>query len=251
MPRPLLAAALALGLAAPLALPADAFDITSMTPGDKAAFGAAVKDWLLANPEVLIEMSQKLEARQYADQAEGDRRMMAEHHDAIFADPASWAGGNLQGDITVVEFMDYRCGYCRKAQAEVEELVRTDGNIRFVVKELPILGEASTLSSKFAIAVRLVGGDAAYKSAHDTLMTLRGEPTEAALARLAGQLGLEAEAVMARMEAPEVAAIIAANRDLAQRLDIQGTPTFVVDDIMVRGYVPLDGMRKIVADARG
>ena len=251
MPRPFLAAALALGLAAPLALPAGAFDVTAMTPADKAAFGAAVKDWLLAHPEVLIEMSQKLEAQQYADQVDGDLRMMAEHHDAIFADPASWVGGNLQGDITVVEFMDYRCGYCRKAQADVEELVKTDGNIRFVVKELPILGEASTLSSKFAIAVRLVGGDAAYKTAHDTLMALRGEPTEATLARLAGQLGLEADAVMARMETPEVEAIITANRDLAQRLDIQGTPSFVVDDIMVRGYVPLDGMRKIVADARG
>lgn len=247
MPRPFLAAALALGLAAP----AGAFDITAMDPAEKAAFGAAVKEWLLANPDVLIEMSQKLEAQQYAAQADSDRDLLASQSAALFDDPASWVGGNPEGDVTVVEFMDYRCGYCRKAQAEVEELVASDGNIRFVIKEFPILGEASLQSSKFAIAVRQIGGDDAYKRAHDALIALRGEPDDGTLGRLAADLGLESAAVLARMETPEVAAVIEANHALAQRLQLEGTPSFVVEDTMVRGYVPLDGMRKIVAGVRG
>lgn len=247
MRRPLLTAALALALASP----AGALDLSAMSPEEKAAFGTAVRGWLLENPDILIEMSQKLEAKQYEQQAANDRQVMTDSHDAIFNDPASWVGGNLQGDITVVEFMDYRCGYCRKAQAEVEELVKSDGNIRYVVKELPVLGEASTISSKFAIAARLMGGDGVYEKAHAALMSLRGEPNEGTLKRLAGDLGLDAKAVAARMESAEVAAIIEANHDLARKLDIQGTPTFVIDDTMVRGYVPLDGMRQIVAGARG
>lgn len=245
-PRPFLAAALMFGLAAP----AGAFDINAMTPAERTAFGEAVKTWLMDNPEVLIEMSQKLEQRQYASQADNDRALLDEHRAALFEDAASWVGGNPEGDITVVEFMDYRCGYCRKAQSDVEELVKSDGNIRLVIKEFPVLGEASILSSKFAIAVRQVGGDAAYKRAHDALITLRGEPNAATLSRLASDMKLDAKAVMARMESPEVAAIIEANHALGEKLQIQGTPTFVVDDTFVRGYVPLDGMRQIVAGAR-
>lgn len=249
MPRLPTLTALALVLALP-ALPAAAFDIQAMSVEDKAAFGAAVKDWLLENPDVLIEMSQRLDAQQQADQASADRAMLADNHAAIFEDPNSWVGGNPAGDITVVEFMDYRCGYCRQAQADVEKLVSTDGNIRYVVKEFPILGAASLISSKFAIAVRQIGGDAAYARAHETLMGLRGEPNEATLTHLAKELGLDPAKVMRRMEGPEVAAVVDANHALAKTLQIEGTPTFVIDGIMVRGYVPLDGMRKIVADAR-
>lgn len=246
MPRlPLLAA-----LAITLALPAAAFDIKAMSAEEKAAFGTAVREWLMENPEVLIEMSQKLDARQQADQASADQAMLARNHAAIFEDANSWVGGNLQGDVTVVEFMDYRCGYCRRAQEEVEALVSTDGNIRYVVKEFPILGEASTISSKFAIAVRQLAGDAAYARAHAALMTLRGEPNDATLAHLAKELGIDQAKIKQRMEGPEVAAVIEANHALAQELQIEGTPTFVIDGIMVRGYVPLEGMRKIVADAR-
>lgn len=241
-----LVALLALGTA----LPAAAFDIKAMTPAEKEAFGEAVREYLIENPEVLIEVSQALESRQYAQQAEADVQLLKDNHDAIFADGYSWVGGNPQGDITLVEFMDYRCGYCRKSNPEVEELVRSDGNIRFIVKEFPILGEASVISSKFAIAVQQIAGDDAYKAAHDALIELRGEPTEATLAALAKELGLDADAIMSRLDAPEVQAVIEKNHALAEALQIQGTPTFVLGDTMLRGYVPLDGMRKIVAGER-
>lgn len=251
MPLPLRRFALGALLALGTAMPAAAFDIKSMTAEEKAAFGAAVRDYLLEHPDVLIDMSQALESQQYAQQAQSDIKMLKDNHDAIYDDGHSWVGGNPAGDVTVVEFMDYRCGYCRKANPEVEELVRADGNIRFILKEFPILGEASLTSSKFAIAVKNLGGDEAYKTAHDTLMELRGEPTEATLADLARKLGLDAAKVKAEMDSPEVAAVIQKNHDLAEALQIQGTPMFVIGDTLVRGYVPIDGMRKIVADARG
>ncbi len=240
----------AVALASGLALPALALDLGSMTEAERVAFRAEIKSYLLENPEVLMEAIGVLEQRQAANAAATDAMLLQTHAAEIFDDPASWVGGNPDGDITVVEFTDYRCGYCRKAFDEVQELVKADGNIRFVVKEYPILGEQSVLSSRFAIAVRQLGGDDAYVRAHDALITLRGDATPASLGRIATDLGLDADAVLARMNAPEVTQVIAANHALGERLQISGTPTFVIDQTMVRGYVPLDGMRQIVAQQR-
>jgi protein-disulfide isomerase len=243
-------AALALFMALSAGLPALATDIGQMTEAERQAFGAEVRAYLLENPEVLAEAIEVLNQREAAAEAESDAALVQAHADDLFNDPASWVGGNAEGDITVVEFTDYRCGYCRKAHAEVADLVESDGSIRFIVKEFPILGEASLISARFAIAVLQIGGDAAYAAAHDALITLRGEPTPIALAGIAGDLGLDADAVLAAMDSPEVTAVIAANHDLGTRLGINGTPTFVINGTMLRGYVPLDGMRQIVADER-
>lgn len=242
----LLTSALALSLAAP----ALAFDMTAMTEGERDAFRTEVRAYLMENPEVLMEAIAELEKRQQADAAAQDIQLLKAHADEILHDPNSWVGGNPEGDITVVEFVDYRCGYCRKAHEEVAELVKSDGNIRFVVKEFPILGEQSVISSRFAIAVRQLAGDEAYKLAHDALITMRGDATPESLSALATELGLDAGKIMAQMETPEVAAIIDANHALGQLLQINGTPTFVIDETMVRGYVPLDGMRQIVDGQR-
>lgn len=245
--KPTLVLALCGALAAPaLAQTAPA----AMTEAERQAFRDEVRAYLLENPEVLMEAIAVLEDRQAAAEAANDATLIETNRAAIFDDPASWSGGNPQGDITVVEFMDYRCGYCRKAFEEVETLVREDGNIRFVVKEFPILGEESELSSRFAVATLQLAGAEAYKSAHDALITLRGTVTPEALDRLAGDLGLDAAAIRARMGAAEVSSVIARNRALAEALKINGTPTFVIDGVMLRGYVPLDGMRQIVDEAR-
>ncbi|MGP3697107.1 DsbA family protein [Rhodobacter sp. NSM] len=221
-----------------------------MSASEREAFRAEVRAYLLENPEVLMEAFNALEQRQQLDQVNADLARLEEHSAEIYKDPASWAGGNLQGDITVVEFIDYRCGYCRKANAEVEELVKSDGNIRFVLKEYPILGEESVLASRFAISVLQIAGPEAYKAVHDRLITFRGDMTTEALGRLAEEMKLDREAILAHMDKDEVTAVIAANHELAETLEISGTPTFVVDRTMVRGYVPLDGMRQIVEGQR-
>lgn len=222
-----------------------------MTDAERDAFRAEVRAYLLENPEVLVEAMDVLQAREDEAAVNRDLEMLAANKEAIFNDPASWVGGNPEGDITLVEFVDYRCGYCKKAHDEVAELVKSDGNIRFVLKEFPILGEDSLKASQFAISVLQLHGADAYKSVHDALIALRGTPDEATLAGLAGDLGLDPAPILAHMSKPEVMSVIEANHKLATTMEIQGTPTFVIDNTMVRGYVPLDGMRQIVAGQRG
>jgi protein-disulfide isomerase len=244
----------ALGTAAFAALtlagPAAGFDVTAMTVQERAAFREEIRAYLLDNPEVLMEAIAVLEERQAADQAANDTALIAANADALFDDGYSWVGGNPDGDVTIVEFSDYRCGYCRRAHPEVEELLSSDGNIRFILKEFPILGEASVISSRFAIATKMVAGDAAYKQVHDALIELRADPTEETLDAIATEAGLDADAIFVEMANPEIDRIIAENRALAQRLQINGTPTFVMGDQMYRGYLPLDAMREVVAAIR-
>lgn len=247
LPRlPLLAALLTCTLAAP----SFAGGIESMTAAERAAFRAEVKAYLIENPEVLVEAMNTLQDRQAQTEQASDKQLVTDHKADLFDDQASWVGGNPDGDITVVEFMDYRCGYCRKAYQEVEDLVKADGNIRLVLKEYPILGDDSVTSARFAIAMLQLHGNDAYKKAHDALITLRGAPDAETLGRLATDLGFEAKPVLDRMASDEVSAVIAANQELGSKMAISGTPTFVIDSQMLRGYVPLDGMQQIVASER-
>jgi len=222
-----------------------------MTDAERQAFRAEVKAYLLDNPEVLMEAMDVLQQRQDAAKASADAQALTTFEDAILASKADWVGGNPDGDVTVVEFMDYRCTYCRKAYDEVANLVEGDGKIKLIVKEFPILGQDSLTSSQFAIAVRMIHGDAAYGKVHDALITLRGSPDPETLGRLAESLSLDPAPILAKMASPEVAQVIADNHALAQQLNITGTPTFVIGDQMLRGYVPEEGMKQIVAKARG
>jgi protein-disulfide isomerase len=237
--------ALALALASPVLAQ------STMTDAERTDFRAEVRAYLMENPEVLMEAIGVLEERRNSDAAANDIALLDTNADEIMNDPASWVGGNPDGDITVVEFMDYRCGYCKKAFQEVSELIESDGNIRFIVKEFPILGPQSELASRFAVAVLQTDGAETYEKAHNALMVMKGDVTDASLAALAAEVGVKDMAtVVARMSAPDVTAVIEANRALAQRLDVNGTPTFVIDKTLVRGYVPLDAMRQIVEDQR-
>lgn len=229
---------------------AAALDLEAMTQAERDAFRAEIRDYLLENPEVLMEAIGVLEAREAAAQANADRDLARINAEALFNDPRSWAGGNPEGDITLVEFIDYRCGFCRRAHPEVAELVNSDGNIRIITKEFPILGEQSTLASRFAVATRLVAGDENYKATSDALMNMRSNVTDESLARLGDSLGLDTDAIFAEMNSDAVNQILVDNRALAERLRITGTPTFVMEDLMLRGYVELDEMRALVEELR-
>ena len=233
-----------------LAAPARALDLTAMTESERAAFRAEVRAYLLDNPEIIMEAVGLLEQRQAMAEAAADTALIADNADALFDDGHSWVGGNPDGDITLVEFMDYRCGFCRKAAPEVEALLKSDGNIRLIVKEFPILGEASLVSSQFALATKEVAGDAAYAQVHEALIAFKGDVDEVALRRLANGLGLDADTIMAQMDSPDIRRILKENHDLAKRLNISGTPTFVLEDEMLRGYLPADQMAQIVEQKR-
>ncbi len=233
-----------------LAVPAGALDLDAMTEAERAAFRDEVRAYLLDNPEVIMEAVAVLEEREARAQIRADVDLVRQNAELLFEDPDSWVGGNPDGDLALVEFIDYRCGFCRRAAPEVDALLERDGNIRIIVKEFPILGEQSTLASRFAISVRRKAGDAAYKSVHDTLIAFTGEINEAALRRISEGLGLPTDTILADMESPAVTDVIEANRALGQALQINGTPTFVMGEQMLRGYLSAEEMLRVADAAR-
>lgn len=251
MTRLLNSAALALAGALAFApIGAAAQDLTNLSAEERSALHDEFREYLLENPEILLEAMEILEERQAMAQADADKVLLEQVASDLQDDGRSWEGGNPDGDVVMIEFLDYRCGYCKRAHDEVAELISSDGNIRFIVKEFPILGQGSLLASQFAIAARLESGDDAYKAVHDALMKLRPEPSEEVLRQIAADLDLNADAIVARMEDPEIIAELRANRALAEQLSIQGTPSFIIGDEFVRGYVTLSAMREIVAEQR-
>jgi len=233
-----------------LGLPVQAFDLNEMSAAERQIFRDEIRAYLLENPEVLVEAINVLEQRQKTVDAQTDQDLIIANAAALFDDGFSYVGGNPDGDVTVVEFLDYKCGFCKRAHPDITELVKSDGNIRYIVKEFPILGEQSLLGARFAVSVLLNSDHETYGAAHDRLMTLRGDINGATLERLATSLGLDATRVMGGMNDASVTRIIEENRALGVRMKISGTPTFVLGDQMLRGYLPLQGMRKIVANLR-
>ena len=232
------------------ALPAVAFEIDEMSEAERASFRFEIRAYLLENPEVLMEAIAVLEERRNQDTQAAEVGMLEDNREDIFNDGYSYVGGNPDGDVTIVEFLDYRCSFCKRAFPSVEELIASDGNIRFIVKEFPILGDASVLGSRYAIATKQIEGDAAYKTVHDAMMIMRGDLNNAALSRISDQNGFDHSAIVAEMDAEYITEIIASNRALGQRLEIQGTPSFIMGDNFVRGFVELDQMRAIVEAVR-
>lgn len=234
-----------------LAMPAAAFDISAMSDSERQDFGQQVRAYLLENPQVIMEAVNLLEQQQAAAQEQADLSMVSDNAAAIFDDGYSFVGGNPDGDITLVEFLDYKCGYCKRAHGEVAKLLETDGNIKLIVKEFPILGEQSMLASRFAVATKQVAGGDAYKQLNDALMAFNGEVSMPALRRLGESFDLDVAAIEAEMGSDEVAQEIAKTRALAEKLQITGTPTFVMQDEMLRGYLPYDQMMALVEEKRG
>lgn len=227
-----------------------ASDIENLDQAERDAFRAEVRAYLLENPEVLMEAIGILEQRQQDNQVNADRNLVAAHSSDLFEDPTSWVGGNPDGDVTIVEFIDYRCSFCRRAHPEIAQLLDSDDNIRMIIKEYPILGEESVLASRFAIATRMVEGDDAYKLVGDSLIGVRGRMSHSTFQRIADEFDLDAEAIFAAMGSSEVETIIQRNHRLARNLQITGTPSFVFGSDMVRGYVPLHDMQRIVQAIR-
>lgn len=220
------------------------------TEGERAALHAEIRAYLLAHPELLLEVIQELEQRQQAETVANDQALIAANAAAIFDDGFSQVVGNPEGSLTLVEFLDYQCGYCRRAHPEIAALLASDGDIRLIVKEMPILGPGSELAARAALSTLIAAGPEAYVALHDRLMTLQGEVTEARLDALLAELGHDPAAIRAGMHDPEVDRRLAATRTLAETLAISGTPTFVVGDRMLRGYLPPEAMQAVLAEVR-
>ncbi|MEM8740403.1 MAG: DsbA family protein [Pseudomonadota bacterium] len=223
---------------------------TEIVPGlERDTFRDEVRAYLLDNPEVILEAIQILEQRRELAAATAELELVAANADALRNDGYSHVGGNPDGTVTVVEFFDYRCGFCKRAHDDVKTLVRTNPDIRLVYKEFPVLGPDSLSAARAAMAALRQDGEA-YEKFNDALMRFGGPITDRVIDRLAERSGVDVEQMRADMQDPQIEAQISANHQLAQVLRISGTPTFVIGDRIVRGLIPLDEMNRVVQLAR-
>ncbi|BBU59609.1 MULTISPECIES: DsbA family protein [Rhodobacterales] len=232
---------LALALVALTPLPTLAQDL------DEARIKELVLEAIRENPEIVMEAVAILEQRQAGAQADAQARALDTQRELIENDPNAPVLGNPDGDVTVVEFFDYNCPYCRRVKPEVRALIDADPNIRLVYREWPILGDGSVFAAKAALAARKQGK---YEDFHWAMMGNEGRAEEASVLRVAEEVGLDIEQLRADMDAPEVEDHIATSMQLTQALGFNGTPSFVIGDALVPGFVETDQLAKLVAEAR-
>ncbi|MCX7684648.1 MAG: DsbA family protein [Acetobacteraceae bacterium] len=206
-----------------------------------------LRDVLTRDPSILRDAIAAMQADDERREAEARRDAIRAEAAALLRDPADPVRGNPAGDVTIVEFFDVRCTFCRRLHPELEALIAADRGVRVVMKDLPILGPQSVWAARALLAAHRQGG---YARLQDALLRMRGEPTEAAIQAEARRLGLDWQRLRRDMEDPAIMARIEANIALAQRLGISGTPALVIGDTLVPGAVDQRSLAAMVAAAR-
>jgi protein-disulfide isomerase len=236
-------------LAGLMAAPVGAQDdqASNFSPAEEDAIRQLVRDYLLANPEVLMEAAQVYRERQQEMQQKQASQTLVMRREELDRDPDSPVIGNPDGDVVVVEFFDYRCPYCVRVAEDLREVVEDDGNIRLVMKEFPILGPESMVAARMALAAEKQGK---YEELHFAMMTVSGKLTEEKAFKIAEKIDLDMDQLRRDMEAPEIDTMLQRNFALAQALQINGTPAFVIGDEVVRGAIDMTTLREIVGQAR-
>lgn len=250
-PRPAtLALGAALAFAAPFAGPLHGSALAeTFSPAEREAIGSIVRDYLLDNPEVLEEAFTALQERRDAEERANRVAAVAENRDRLVDSAFQAEIGNPEGDVTVVEFFDYNCGYCRRAMEDILRLVEADDDVRVVFKEFPVLGESSIEAAQVSIAVNEVAPEA-YEEFHVRLMET-DEPANARLAlALVDEMGLPRAEIEAAMTAPVVQKTVEETYELANALGLTGTPSFVIGDEVIFGAVGYDTLVASVNEAR-
>ncbi len=208
-----------------------------------------IRDYLIANPEVIRDAIDALQRKQ----DEADRAMQVamidSNRDLLFASERQVVMGNPDGDVTLVEFFDYNCGYCRRAQADVERLIADDPNLRVVLKEFPVLGEGSMMASQVSIAVRILAPELAGEF-HDALLAQSGQVNAEIALAVAEEMGLDRGELVEAMQSTEVRDTITEVYGLAEQLSLTGTPSYVTDGNVAIGAIGYDALKAVIASAR-
>ena len=207
---------------------------------------AAIERYIRAHPEVIEQSLQAMEAKREADQKEQQKVALKAKQYELLHDPLSPVSGNPKGEITVIEFYDYRCGFCKKAASAVTELQKVDPRVRVVYKDFPILGEPSEIAAKAALASQAQGKHQAF---HEALLASHADMTKESVLKIAAKTGLNAKRLEADMADPKWKTVIAKNRALARELGIAGTPGFIVGNELVPGALDLNGLKELIARA--
>ena len=191
-----------------------------------------VHDYLTKNPEILVAMTTELDRRQKEEQDILQTKAISDNADALFRSDKSYTAGNPDGDVTVVEFFDYNCGYCRRAMPDVVKLTDNDDKVRVVFKELPIFGGDSEDAAKGALAAKMQGK---YFEMHQKLFSAPGKANKEKVLRIANEIGLDVPQLEKDMESQEVAEALDEAHGLAQELGLQGTPLYLIGDRTIPG----------------
>jgi protein-disulfide isomerase len=213
--------------------------------------GSVVKEYLLAHPEVMQDVMAEMEKRQQAAEAEKHRAAVEENKATLFSSPHQVVLGNPQGNVTMVEFFDYNCGYCKRALSDMLDLIKTDNNLRFVLKEFPVLGEGSVEAAHVAVAARMQDATGKkYIEFHQKLLGGRGQADKGRALAVAKEVGFDMPRIEKDMSSDEVKKTIEENMKLADVLGVNGTPSYVIGDEVVVGAVGLDALREKINAGR-
>lgn len=206
-----------------------------------------VREYLIENPTVIVEALEALQERQQLSEQRTSNSALAANRESLLNDRRDPSIGNPEASVTVVEFFDYQCPYCKRMADDLVKLAAEDPDLRIVFKEFPVFGDGSTLATRAALAADKQGK---YTEFHLALMNLRGAPSESAISRLADRHGLDSERLRRDMASDEIEAAIQANYRLAQQIGVRGTPAFVIGDQLIPGAMSLDAMRELIARER-
>ena len=219
----------------------------AFSEAQKKEMKALVREYILENPEIISEAVALLQDKEEKAKAAGVVAAITQNKAALFNPPEGTVLGNPKGDVTLVEFFDYNCGYCKQVFPTLMETVKEDGKVKLVVKEFPILGNPSVVASRAALASRKQNK---YTEFHTAMLSHRGSLTEETIMKIAADVKLDVKQLQADMKAPEINEVLSKNHQLAQALGIEGTPAIIVGETLVPGALQKDHLKELIAGAR-
>jgi protein-disulfide isomerase len=222
---------------------------SALDEAQKQEMGEFVREYLLANPEIFEEMQTALASKRELEAADKAKTAIVANREALTAAPDDVVLGNPDGDVTIVEFFDYNCGFCKQALEDMNTIIEGDDKVRFVLKEFPILGEDSFAAHKVAMSFRKLMPEK-YGEFHRTLLGSEARASEETAMKLAVDLGADEEKVRAGMDEPEIIASMKQTYALADQLGINGTPAYIVGDEAVYGALGADVLEEKVSNLR-
>jgi protein-disulfide isomerase len=244
-------ARLALAAGFMLSLGAVAASAQSIPDAQRGEIEKIVREYLIQHPEVLQEAMSALEKKQAADEVLKNKAAITQNAESIFSSPRQVVTGNPQGDVTFVEFFDYNCGYCKRAMADMLDLIKNDPKLKVVLKEFPVLGPGSVEAARVAVAVRMQDKTGKkYMDFHQKLLGGRGQADKARALAAAKDAGLDMARLERDMASDEVRQTLAESLDLAEKLGLNGTPSYVIGSNVIVGAVGLDKLKENINSAR-
>lgn len=240
------AAVVALSLAVQPAGPARA---AGFSEAQKEEIRTLLRELLMKNPEIIEEAMSELEGRRAREQEQARAKAIGDQNGILFNSTRQGEFGNPKGDVIVVEFFDYNCGFCKRAAPDMAAVLGADTNVRYVTKEFPVLGAGSVEAAKVSIAVRLAAPDKHFEF-HNKLLQGRGEANKARAMDVAAEIGVDAAALETALASPEVTATIEEVYAIANSLGLSGTPTYIIGQEVIPGAIGIDRLKEKIADAR-